>query len=96
MRFLTIVALAGAVVCLATPVLAGPARQSKAQPTPGVQDGREAIPLPKDLTDNSDPFVSGPSGADDKGTNYFREQQNFRDQNPTRSQESDRVLRQFE
>jgi hypothetical protein len=96
MRFSTILALTGAIVFFATPVLASPARQPKAQPTPGVQDGREAIPLPKDLTDNSDPFVSGPSGADDKGTNYFREQQNFRDQNPTRTQESDRVIRQFE
>ncbi len=96
MRFPTIFALAGAAVCLAGPVLAGPARQPKGQPTPGARDGREAIPLPKDLTDNSDPFVSGAPGADDTGTRYFQEQQNFRDQNPTRSQESDRIIRQFE
>ena len=54
------------------------------------------IPLPKDLTDNSDPFNStqSKSGADTE--QYFHQQQNFLEQNPTRSQESDRIIRQFE
>ncbi len=54
------------------------------------------IPLPKDLTDNQDPFntTHGHGGSDTE--QYFHEQQNFREQNPTRNQESDRIIRQFE
>lgn len=55
------------------------------------------IPLPKDLTDNSDPFNAGPSSSTDAtGSRYFREQQNFREQDPVRDQEGDRIIRQFE
>ena len=93
---LRLFAVAGVVVCLATPTLAGPARQQAPQPAPASPEGHNAIPLPKDLTDNSNPFVSDGPAGDDRGTRYFQEQQNFRDQNPTRSQESDRVIRQFE
>ena len=54
------------------------------------------IPLPKDLTDNQDPFnATHAQGAGDT-EQYFHEQQNFREQNPTRNQESDRIIRQFE
>jgi hypothetical protein len=87
--------VAATVVCLTTPVLAGPAKQRAPQPSPVSPDGHNPIPLPKDLTDNSNPFVSGATG-DDRGSRYFQEQQNFRDQNPTRTQESDRIIRQFE
>ncbi len=93
---LRLLAVAGVIVCLATPTLAAPAKRQATQPTPASPEGHNAIPLPKDLTDNSNPFVSDGSAGDDRGTRYFQEQQNFRDQNPTRSQESDRVIRQFE
>ncbi len=55
-----------------------------------------AIPLPKDLIDNSDPFDAGPSSSADGGSRYFRQQQNFREQDPVRDQEGDRIIRQFE
>ena len=55
-----------------------------------------SIPLPKDLTDNSDPFNAGPSTSAGSGSRYFREQQNFREQDPVRDQEGDRIIRQFE
>lgn len=54
------------------------------------------IPLPKDLTDNSDPFDAGPSSSTGAGSRYFRDQQNFREQDPIRDQEGDRIIRQFE
>ena len=55
-----------------------------------------AIPLPKDLIDNSNPFDAGPSSSTDGGSRYFRQQQNFREQDPVRDQEGDRIIRQFE
>lgn len=62
--------------------------------TPAADD--TAIPLPKDLTDNADPFDAGPSSTAGAGSRYFQEQQNFREQDPTRDQEGSRIIRQFE
>ncbi len=59
-------------------------------------DDDAQIPLPKDLMDNSDPFNAGPSSETDAGSRYFRQQQNFREQDPIRDQEGDRIIRQFE
>lgn len=55
-----------------------------------------AIPLPKDLTDNADPFDAGPSSTAGTGSRYYQQQQNFREQDPIRDQEGDRIIRQFE
>ena len=54
------------------------------------------IPLPKDLTDNQDPFNATHAHGSGDTEQYFHDQQNFREQNPTRNQESDRIIRQFE
>lgn len=54
------------------------------------------IHLPKDLTDNSDPFNVSPSSGTSSGPRYFQQQQNFREQDPVRDQEGDRIIRQFE
>jgi len=62
--------------------------------TPAADD--TAIPLPRDLTDNSDPFDAGGSSTTSAGSRYFQEQQNFREQDPTRDQEGSRIIRQFE
>lgn len=62
--------------------------------TPAADD--TAIPLPRDLTDNADPFDAGPSSTTGAGSRYFQEQQNFREQDPTRDQEGSRIIRQFE
>ncbi|NBT97157.1 MAG: hypothetical protein EBT43_04965 [Methylocystaceae bacterium] len=70
----------------------------KPSDAPAVQDEGAImhIPLPKDLTDNQDPFnATHAQGAGDT-EQYFHNQQNFREQNPTRNQESDRIIRQFE
>ncbi len=68
---------------------------------PAAQPGKPAdddmaIPLPKDLIDNSNPFDAGASSTTDGGSRYFRQQQNFREQDPVRDQEGDRIIRQFE
>lgn len=63
---------------------------------PAAAGDDSAIPLPKDLTDNSDPFDVGPSSTAGAGSRYFQEQQNFREQDPTRDQEGSRIIRQFE
>ena len=66
-----------------------------AQPKASGEDDAP-IPLPRDLMDNSDPFNAGPSPETDAGSRYFRQQQNFREQDPIRDQEGDRIIRQFE
>jgi hypothetical protein len=48
------------------------------------------------LTDNSDPFNASSSSAASSGQRYFQQQQNFREQDPVRDQEGDRIIRQFE
>lgn len=53
------------------------------------------IPLPKDLT-NQDPFNATHTQDAGDTEQYFHNQQNFREQNPTSNQESDRIIRQFE
>jgi len=89
-----------ALIPVGTEVLAkSAARSNPAAPAAGSSASGEddaAIPLPKDLMDNSDPFNAGPSPQSDAGSRYFRQQQNFREQDPIRDQEGDRIIRQFE
>lgn len=77
-----------------SPANRNPAAAAARQNASGEDDA--SIPLPKDLMDNSDPFNAGPSPQADTGSRYFREQQNFREQDPIRDQEGDRIIRQFE
>ena len=98
MRIFVILILTGLVAFL-FPLNSSNAKSSKKQSdTPVVQDegGIMHIPLPKDLTDNQDPFNATHVHGGGDTEQYFHDQQNFREQNPTRNQESDRIIRQFE
>jgi len=80
-----------AILCTTNHALAkSAAKQTQPSSPPATQGGDTAIPLPKDLTDNSDPFNAS------SGQRYFQQQQNFREQDPVRDQEGDRIIRQFE
>jgi len=95
MRIFVILILTGLVAFL-FPLNSSNAK--KQSDTPVVQDevGIMHIPLPKDLTDNQDPFNATHAHGGGDTEQYFHDQQNFREQNPTRNQESDRIIRQFE
>ena len=86
-----------AILCSTNPALAkSAAKQPQPSSPPTTQGSDTAIPLPKDLTDNSDPFNASSSSAASSGQRYFQQQQNFREQDPVRDQEGDRIIRQFE
>lgn len=86
-----------AILCATNHALAkSAAKQTQPSSPPATQGGDTAIPLPKDLTDNSDPFNASSSSAASSGQRYFQQQQNFREQDPVRDQEGDRIIRQFE
>jgi hypothetical protein len=86
-----------AILCSTNPALAkSAAKQTQPSSPPATQGSDTAIPLPKDLTDNSDPFNASSSSAASSGQRYFQQQQNFREQDPVRDQEGDRIIRQFE
>ncbi len=53
------------------------------------------IHLPKDLTDNSDPFNASTSSGASSGSRYFQQQQNFREQDPVREQSSEKDIQGF-
>ncbi len=86
-----------AMLCAPNMALAKSAGKQNQNAAPSATESNDtAIPLPKDLTDNSDPFNAGPSSAASSGPRYFQQQQNFREQDPVRDQEGDRIIRQFE
>ena len=98
MRFFIVLVMTGLAGFLLSinPSIAKSSKKPSDTPVVEAEGGLMHIPLPKDLTDNQDPFnATHAQGAGDT-EQYFHEQQNFREQNPTRNQESDRIIRQFE
>ena len=85
-----------AILCTTNHALAkSAAKQTQPSAPPATQGSDTAIPLPKDLTDNSDPFNASSSSAASSGQRYFQQQQNFREQDPVRDQSSEKDIQGF-